>query len=340
MTLSIDEQVDLQAYNTLRLPSKARFFCRVHDLDTLREAVTHAQSLNLPLLLLGGGSNMVLCHDFPGLCILIELTGIQRIDLSKNQVLVRVGAGENWHRFVETSINQGYYGLENLALIPGTVGAAPVQNIGAYGVEIKDFLESVEVLDLESLELRTFNREACGFGYRDSIFKGRLRDRYAITSVTFRLNLKPSLAMGYGELAQDLEAIKDRVPGPRDLFEAVCRIRARKLPDPHLLANAGSFFKNPLVDGNRLLQLQAQYPDLVSYPEPDGRFKLAAGWMIDRSGWKGVREGAVGVHEHQALVLVNYGQGRGVDILRLAKAIQLDIFRRFQVELEIEPRIY
>ena len=227
--------------------------------------------------------------------------------------------------------------MENLALIPGTVGAAPIQNIGAYGVEIKDYMLELQALDRTTLQMRCFTVDECEFAYRDSVFKNALLDQFVITAVTFRLRKKPKLQLNYGGLADELAGVS--TPGPQDLFDAVVSLRSSKLPNPDTLANVGSFFKNPVVSKSQYKNLKEQYPKLVGYSDPQG-VKLAAGWLIDAAGWKGFRRGSVGVHDKQALVLVNYDQAQGGEILDLAAQIQADIADRFNVELSIEPRIY
>ncbi len=331
------ENQSLKSLNSLALEARARYFLAVSDIDELRQALVFARQRTLPVLLLGGGSNLVLTEDFPGLCIQLLLRGIETQPLANKRVRVSAGAGENWHQFVSHCLRQGWHGLENLALIPGTVGAAPVQNIGAYGVEINAFFHSLQALDRETLELRTFCLDECEFGYRDSIFKGTAMDRYVITRVSFDLSRIPALKLTYGALGDELDDCAD--PKPQDLFDAVVRVRSSKLPDPDRLPNAGSFFKNPVITTERFAALKEQYPDIVAYPEHH-RVKLAAGWMIDRAGWKGYRRGDAGVHDRQALVLVNHGAASGKEILSLASDIRADILQRFGVELEIEPRCY
>ncbi len=332
----IQEQVCLAEYTTLRLPVRARYFVRVSSLAALKDALHFSHNNGLPLLVLGEGSNLVVRQDFPGLCVKLELPGIRVAVQEGDAVQVTAAAGESWHAFVVYCLENGWHGLENLALIPGCVGASPVQNIGAYGVEIKDRMLALSALDRQTLQRRTFTRAECEFGYRDSVFKGRLRDRYIILSVTFLLSSQACSVSNYAGLRQWLPHPE---PTPRALFDAVCAARRSKLPDPSTLPNVGSFFKNPVVGAPVHQVLQQRYPELVSYPV-GGEFKLAAGWLIDHAGWKGVVDGAVAVHCDQALVLVNQAGGTGGDILRLAGRIQADIQRRFGIDLEIEPRVY
>ncbi len=327
----------LRELNTLGLAVRSRCYLRVDNQAQLREALDYAAQQQLPVLVLGGGSNLVLSDDFPGLCIHIDFRGIEAEVLDEHWVKVRVQAGEAWHPFVSHCLDQGWYGLENLALIPGTVGAAPIQNIGAYGVEIKDYLLELQALDRQTLRLERFDLSSCQFGYRESVFKGRHRDRYIICSVTFKLRRQPKLTLHYGGLAEELAGIQ--APTPRHLFDAVVRVRSQKLPDPQQLPNAGSFFKNPLIGEDQFQTLKQRYPQIVAYPDAAG-VKLAAGWLIDQAGWKGYRQGDVGVHVKQALVLVNYGAASGHQVLELAARIQADIRQRYGIELEIEPRVY
>lgn len=329
--------VDLQAFNSLRLPARSHCFVEAEQRIVLVQAVELAQQEGWPLLLLGGGSNVVLRGDQPGLCVRIATRGIHPLQQDETWQWVDVEAGEPWHGFVRFCLDHGWYGLENLALIPGTVGASPIQNIGAYGVEVGRFIDSVEVLEIASGNTRRLTGAECEFGYRDSVFKQTLRDRVVILSVRFRLRRQPQLVVDYQGLAAMLASHSQ--PTPQDLFAAVVELRQSKLPDPLQIPNAGSFFKNPVVDYATYQRLLADYPQLVAYPDPQG-MKLAAGWLIDRAGWKGYQQGAVGVHQHQALVLTHSGGGDGSQLLDLAANIQADIQRRFGVALEIEPRIY
>lgn len=302
-------------------------------------------------LVIGGGSNLVLTGDFDGLALLMAIPGRKIVRETDEAVWVEAGAGEPWHAFVEWTVRHGLPGLENLALIPGTVGASPVQNIGAYGLELAERFDSLRAFDTETATFRHFDRAACAFGYRDSVFKqyGKQYDgrreraggvsRYIITSVTFRLPRPWQPVASYADVARVLADKGIVAPTASDIFDAVVAIRRTKLPDPAQIGNAGSFFKNPVVDAAHYQTLRAAEPELVAYAQPDGRFKLAAGWMIDRCGWKGRTLGNAAVHERQALVLVNPGQATGSDVLALAQAIAADVRRRFGVTLEMEPRI-
>jgi UDP-N-acetylmuramate dehydrogenase len=291
----------------------------------------------LPRLVLGGGSNVLFTRDFAGLVLHMRSIGIEIVGEDADVTYVRAAAGENWHRFVQWTLMQGLNGLENLSLIPGSVGAAPIQNIGAYGVEVKDCFHALTAFDFETGKILALGKPDCRFGYRDSVFKNGLRDRAVILDVTFALPKRWQPNLRYADVAQELHARGLAAPTARDISEAVIAIRTRKLPDPAVIGNAGSFFKNPVVPAMQRDALLARHPQLVSYAQPDGSFKLAAGWLIDQCGWKGKSIGAAGVYEKQALVLVNRGGASGPDIVRLAEAIQADVSARFGVMLEPEP---
>ncbi|MGK0375389.1 MAG: UDP-N-acetylmuramate dehydrogenase [Arenicella sp.] len=333
---SIQLGVSLQPYNTLAIPAKAAYLSRCTSIEQLISCLEFAQKKSLPLLVLGEGSNIVFSKDFEGLVVLNRLTGIELVSQESDRVIVKVAAGENWHDFVRHSLEQGWFGLQNLALIPGLVGAAPIQNIGAYGVEVKDTITTVETLDIVSKELHTLNTADCQFAYRDSVFKQVLANKRVITSVTFALSKVANLNLSYPALA----ACFDYAPSPLDVFNAVCQIRAAKLPMPEDIPNAGSFFKNPIVDQDQYLKLQFDFPEIVAFPLQEGGAKLAAGWLIEQRGWKDKSLDAVYIHRHQALVIVNPNFKMGDSVLKLAAAIQADIESVYGVILEIEPRIY
>lgn len=366
MTITSTLQYDfpLQHHNTFGIVANAYACLSVTGLADLQALRHDAVLAALPRLVLGGGSNLVLRGDFPGLVIWMRGQGISLAGEDSEWHLVRAAAGERWHDLVMWTLAQGYGGLENLALIPGSVGAAPIQNIGAYGAELKDCFHSATVYEFDSGAVRTLGRDDCAFGYRDSIFKQALHGRFVILDVTFALPKawKPNLA--YGELAQEVAAALAAaapelgqdgpagmrrstgaaagpggrtLPDPQCIGAAVMAIRRRKLPDPAVTGNAGSFFKNPLVGAGVRESLLACHPDLVSYRQEDGRYKLAAGWLIERCGWKGKRLGRAGVYEKQALVLVNHGGASGAEVMALAAAIQADVQQRFGVLLEPEP---
>ena len=331
---------NLQKFNTLAVPALAQYFVSVKTDDELREALAFARSENLPLLLLGGGSNIVLSTDFPGLVVQIKSQGKEVVNENDEFVWLKVAAGENWHQLVEYSLDNALYGLENLSLIPGSVGAAPIQNIGAYGVEIKDWVAELSALNIRSGLSVTFTNESCQFGYRDSIFKQSLKDQYVITSVTFRLRKQPQLNLTYPALKAALDHIAEGEITPQQVSAAVIDIRQTKLPDPTLIPNVGSFFKNPVIDQQQFEALQAENPAIVSYPAAANQVKLAAGWLIDQAGWRGREIGGAMVHEQQALVLTNPGKLSGQVVLELADMIKQSVLEQFGVRLEMEPRIY
>lgn len=333
----------LQGLNTLALPARADFFAQVDTLEQLQAVLKWRRQQaggQLPVVPLGGGSNLVLAGDVPGLVVRLNILGREVVREDADNVWITVGAGENWHSFVSFCMSFHYWGLENLALIPGSVGAAPIQNIGAYGVEVCDYFAELSAVDVQSGLSVTFGKDACHFAYRDSVFKQQLKDRYIITSVTFRLNKTPKIVCEYPALQQYLQHEPGNAVTPQRIFDAVCAVRRQKLPDPAVIPNVGSFFKNPVVSQAQFAGLEQLHPDIVGYAQTDGQVKLAAGWLIDRAGWRGHVQGAVGVHQQQALVLVNQGGGSGVDILNLATAIQADIEDKYGVVLDVEPRIY
>lgn len=339
MTVSLPLRYDhpLRSFNTFGIAANAQAYLRMDSVDMLREIRRQPALAVLPRLILGGGSNIVLSQDFAGLVLHMATAGIQIVGRDDDATYVRAAAGENWHRFVQWTLAQGLGGLENLSLIPGSVGAAPIQNIGAYGVELKDRFHMLSAFDFDSGQMLRLDRDACAFGYRDSVFKHGLRERAVILDVTFALPRRWQPSLHYADLAQELAGRGIDAPTAQQVSEAVIAIRARKLPDPAIVGNAGSFFKNPVVPAAQREALLAQHPQLVSYAQPDGSFKLAAGWLIDQCGWKGRTMGQAGVYEKQALVLVNRGGAAGADILRLAQAIRADVQARFGVSLEPEP---
>ena len=330
----------LQVHNTLALPSRAAALVEVTGEEELRQALTWAARTGLPPIPLGEGSNVVLAEDLEALVLRLVNRGIERIDEDESTVVLRVAAGENWHQLVCWTLGQRLYGLENLALIPGAVGAAPIQNIGAYGVELCSFVEAVHGVELERGEGFSLAAQDCAFGYRDSVFKQRLRDRVVITAVDLRLSLRQAPRVDYPSLAAQLAERGIAAPGAQDVFDAVVAVRRERLPDPAVEPNAGSFFKNPVVDATTASTLAREWPDLPQYEQPGGGSKLPAAWLIEKCGWKGRCEGGAAVHRQHALVLVNRGGGRAEDIMRLARQIQESVTGRFGIDLEIEPRVY
>lgn len=336
----IRENTDLQSFNTLVLPARARFFAEIHNVDQLREALQWAQTQALPLQVLGGGSNVILAGDWPGLVLHIAMLGkrIQRID---GGALVTVGAGENWHALVQWTLAQHLFGLENLTLIPGTAGAAPIQNIGAYGVEIAERLHCVRGISLDDLTLREFSVAACQLAYRDSIFKQSLRNRFIITEIVLHLRDQFQPVVNYPTLRDALAAIAK--PTALDVERAVREIRQSRLPDPAQLPNVGSFFKNPVISHAQFARLQDTFASIPSFAATDG-VKIPAAWLVEQAGWKGRRTGSVGVHAQQALVLIHYRDGNAAtaaqELLELAAQIQRDVLARFDISLEFEPTVY
>lgn len=333
----LQRDIPLDRLNTFGLPARAAGFAAIETPTQLTALRALPEWRTWPRFVLGGGSNLVLTGDFAGLILQVRIPGRRLVAEDAEAWWIRAGAGENWHDFVIWTLDCGWPGLENLALIPGTVGAAPIQNIGAYGLEMAERFQQLAAVDLETGEIAMFDRAACRFGYRDSVFKQEAAGRYLVTSVTFRLPKCWQPMIRYVELARELEARDFSHPTARQIADAVIAVRSRKLPDPAKIGNAGSFFKNPVVDAATFAGLAERYPELPRYSQPDGAIKLAAGWLIEQCGWKGRSLGAVGVYEQQALVLVNRGGARGEDILRLAQAIQASVRAAFGVELELEP---
>jgi UDP-N-acetylmuramate dehydrogenase len=335
--MQIETGVSLRPYNTFALPSLARSMVRVTSEADVRAVVDHPEMGRAPKFILGGGSNIVLTRDVQAVVLKVEVAGRRLLEAREDAFIVEAGAGENWHDFVAWTLAQGWPGLENLALIPGTVGAAPVQNIGAYGVELQERFESLDAVDFVTGRTVTLTREMCRFGYRDSVFKHALAGKSLITRVRFRLPRPWRAVLGYLELERRQAETGIAHPDARQIFDWVCAIRRAKLPDPALVANAGSFFKNPFVSEAQCRDIIGRDPTVVHYPMPDGSIKLAAGWLIDACGWKGKSVGRAGVYEKQALVLVNRGGASGAEVVTLARAIQESVYGRFGIRLEPEP---
>jgi UDP-N-acetylmuramate dehydrogenase len=333
--MNIQESISLKPFTTFGIDQKAKYFTRVGTLSELKAALLAAKEKQLPVFILGGGSNILLTRDIDALVIKLEIKGINLVKEEGDQLFVEVGAGEMWHELVLHSISQDWAGLENLSLIPGTVGASPMQNIGAYGVEIKDVFDSLQAMHRETLEMHSFDAKACQFGYRESVFKQTLKDQYVITSVTFRLSKTPKFHLEYGAIREVLAANGIEQPSIRAISDAVIQIRQSKLPDPKEIGNAGSFFKNPTISNTQFEALKAAYPSIPGYPSAEG-VKVAAGWLIEQAGWKGKRVGDVGVHTKQALVLVNYGGGSGKELKNLSEQIQASVFEKFGIHLQPE----
>jgi len=336
-SLPLQHNFSLRQLNTFGIEARAASYLRVTAVEQLRAALADPGLAAMPRLVLGGGSNLLLTGDFPGLVLHIALQGREVLPGEADHVHVRAAAGENWHAFVQWTLEQGCGGLENLSLIPGTAGAAPIQNIGAYGLETKDLFHELSAFDPSSGDIVTMKRADCRFAYRDSIFKQEAERGLIVLDVTFALPRQWQPNLRYAELAAAVAEQGLAAPTPRQVADTVIAIRRRKLPDPADIGNAGSFFKNPVVSAAQCAQLLQQFPALVHHAQPDGSEKLAAGWLIDQCGWKGRSMGAAGVYPKQALVLVNNGGATGAEVQRLAAAIQADVAQRFGVALEPEP---
>jgi UDP-N-acetylmuramate dehydrogenase len=337
--MEIQKNISLKQFNTFGIDTRAKEFVVIKTHQDLLDLISQRDLTKEKFLMLGGGSNILFTKDFDGLIIKIEITGIELISEDDQHVWVKAGAGVVWHDFVLYTIEKGWGGLENLSLIPGTVGASPIQNIGAYGVEVKDVIEEVVGIDLIAKHTKIIKSIDCHFEYRSSIFKTTLQNKFLITDVIFRLSKYSELHIEYGAIKDELKTENIKQPTIKDVSNAVINIRRSKLPDPAIIGNAGSFFKNPVVTEQKLTELKAIYPSIVFYPF-DNQYKLAAGWLIEQSGWKGYRENNVGCHEKQALVLVNYGAAAGDEILRLAQKIQDSIKQKFGVDLEMEVNLF
>jgi UDP-N-acetylmuramate dehydrogenase len=332
--MEIEYDISLKPYNTFAIDVKASKLIRIYNKRQLFIVFRKEKDV----FILGGGSNLLFTEDIEQPIVKIETKGIECVSEDENSVLVKVEAGEVWDDFVYYTLKHGWFGLENLSLIPGSVGASPVQNIGAFGTEVKDTITSVEVFDIKYSFIFNINANDCGFGYRDSHFKNIWAGRYIITAVTFRLSKVSNVNISYAALQQELNHQNILVPTPEDVRECVIRVRKSKLPDPEELGNAGSFFKNPVIHIDMFSHIQKEYPDVVIYPVDEKHKKLAAGWLIEKAGWKGVRYGNVGVHEKQALVIVNYGNATSQMIIELAEQIIESVLKKFGVRLEPEVR--
>jgi UDP-N-acetylmuramate dehydrogenase len=337
--MELEKNVSLKSFNTFGLDQLAEFFTEVSSAAELIETLAWADENNLPVKILGGGSNILITGDIRGIVVKVNMKGITPIEETDTYVLVKVAAGENWHDFVQFAISKGWGGIENLSLIPGTVGAAPIQNIGAYGVEIKDVFQNLEAVDRNTGRQVVFDGHSCSFGYRESFFKRDGRDRFVICAVTFRLSKTPAFQLSYGTVEETMHELGYVEPTLEAVGETICFIRKQKLPDPSKIGNAGSFFKNPVIEKTHFEKIKKKHPTLHGFPVGDG-IKIPAAWLIEQSGWKGKRWGTVGVHERQPLVLVNYGSGKGRDLLHLSQCIQESVFKKFQISLEPEVNLW
>ena len=334
--IKIEQNISLKPFNTFGINVKAKQFVDISSLEDLHELLR----IEKDFFIISGGSNLLLTKDIDRLVIYINTKGIDIVDQTKDHVFVKVQAGENWHEFIEWCIDHNYGGVENLSLIPGNVGTAPIQNIGAYGVELKDTMHKLEGLEIDSVKSKIFTNEECQFGYRNSVFKNELKGKYIITSVTFKLTKnKHKLNSSYGAIQSELEKNNNKKPTLRAISKAVITIRQSKLPDPKKLGNSGSFFKNPIISTIDFKDLQKKYPEAPHYIISKNEVKVPAGWLVEKCGFKGKRFGAAGVHKKQALVLVNYGNATGKEIWKLAQKIQKTVDEKFGISLEAEVNI-
>lgn len=341
--MQVQQNISLKQYNTFGIDAKAKSFAGFASTDELAELLAYnesqSSSYQQKILVLGGGSNILLTKDFDGLVLKNNILGLHEVKEDGQHVYVQVGAGEVWHRFVLHCMHKGWAGVENLSLIPGNVGASPMQNIGAYGVEIKDVFYSLEAFHIKHKKIIHFSLNDCEFGYRESVFKRKYKDEFIITNVTYRLNKVPNFNIAYGAIKQELEKMAVKDLSLQAVSQAVINIRSNKLPDPKVIGNAGSFFKNPEIENSKFKILKEQYPSIVGYDLPNGNVKLAAGWLIEQCGWKGYRIADAGCHEKQSLVLVNYGNATGEEIYNLSEEILQSVKRKFDVLLEREVNI-
>ncbi|HET9055962.1 MAG TPA: UDP-N-acetylmuramate dehydrogenase [Chitinophagaceae bacterium] len=335
--MKIIPNISLKPYNTFGVDAKAKYFSGFTSVDELRE-LSNANAWQ-SIFVLGGGSNVLFTKDFDGLVLKNEIKGINIVHENEHYVDIKVGAGEKWHQFVMHCIEHNWAGVENLSLIPGSVGASPIQNIGAYGVEIKDVFYCLEAYHYADKKVYTFTLNDCEFSYRNSVFKARYKGQFVILNATYRLNKQPKFHIKYGAIEQELERMGVKTLNIRAISQAVINIRSSKLPNPDLIGNAGSFFKNPEISAAQFSDLTIQFPGIIGYKLPDEKIKLAAGWLIEQCGWKGFRRGDAGCHSDQALVLVNYGNANGAEILALGEEIRESVKTKFGVELQKEVNI-
>lgn len=336
--MTISKNISLLKYNSFGIEASAKFFASFHSTDELAALTTDRLIENYPMLILGGGSNILLTKNFDGFVLKNELKGIELVKEDANYYYVKAWAGENWHQFVLHCIKHAYAGVENLSLIPGNVGASPMQNIGAYGVEIKDIFHGLEAWDLEERKTVLFTLNDCEFGYRESVFKKQYKNRFVILNVTYRLSKQPVYHIEYGAIKEELERMNLAQLSIRAVSDAVINIRSSKLPDPQKIGNAGSFFKNPVISAARFEGLKKNFPSIPGYPAGED-IKTAAGWLIEQCGWKGFRNGDAGCYDKQALVLVNYGSATGQDIFSLSQSIINSVQDKFSITLEREVNI-
>ena len=337
--MNIQQNISLKPFNTFGIDVEAKYFATFTSIEELQELLTYKLQTTNPKLILGGGSNLLFTKNYNGLVLKNNIRGIELVKEDQNDVYVKAGAGENWHQFVLHCLHHNYAGVENLSLIPGNVGASPMQNIGAYGVEIKDVFYQLEAYHLKDKKLEIFSLNDCEFGYRESVFKKKYKDQFAITSVIFRLHKQPVFNTSYGAVNHELENMDVKELSIHAISQAVINIRSSKLPDWKQLGNAGSFFKNPIIGNSEFSELKRVFPNIIAFPSGEKNTKLAAGWLIEQCGWKGYREGDAGCYSKQALVLVNYGNAKGEEIYQLSEKIIKSVKEKFNVELEREVNI-
>lgn len=335
--LKVYENYSLKELNTFGVNVKAKYYVALNNVECIKNFLSSYEFKNKKRLILGGGSNILFTHDFNGIVLKPDITGIKILKEGKKQVVIKVGAGENWDNFVSFCVKNNYGGIENLSHIPGSVGSSPIQNIGAYGVEVKDVIQEVEALHLDTLTLDVFNVNECDFGYRDSIFKKELKDQYLITSVTFKLLKQLKYITHYGNLNEEIDKLGET--NLSNIRTAVINIRNQKLPDPDKIGNAGSFFKNPVIAESLYQNLKKKYPEIPFYKENNNKYKVPAAWLIEQCNYKGVKKGNTGTFNNQPLVLVNYGKATGKEILSFATEIQDTVKREFNINLELEVNV-
>jgi UDP-N-acetylmuramate dehydrogenase len=338
--MKLFQNYPLQDITTFHAKVFAKYYTVFSSPEFLKQILSSPEVKSMPFIILGGGSNVLFTGNFNGVIIRNAIEGIDIIKEEEDSIYIKASAGEKWHDVVLYCVNRNYGGIENLSLIPGTVGAGPIQNIGAYGVELKDVLHEVEAMNINTLEIRKFSNAECKFGYRDSVFKEEEKGNYIILAVTLKLKKNPNVNVSYGTLSKELESMGVTKPTIKDVSNAVIKIRSSKLPDPDKIGNAGSFFKNPVIANSQFEKIKEQHPTIVSFPATDGYTKLAAGWLIEQCGWKGKRIGDAGVHKDQALVLVNHGDATGKEIYELSTQVIASVKEKFGIELEREVNIF
>lgn len=334
--MKIQKNISLKEFNSFKIDARADLFVDITTIDDILQLIESGLLSEKKYFILGGGSNVLFAGDYNGLIINMSIKGMHIIESNDEYIILEIGAGEEWDNFVRTCVKSQYYGIENLALIPGKVGSAPVQNIGAYGIEQQDCFVTLKAVDLFSKKFVELSKDECKFGYRSSIFKNELKDKVLITSVRYKLSRQKKFNFAYKGLEQEIKKFPVKEIDLQYVYDTVCRLRTSKLPNPNLIGSAGSFFKNPVISNENLENLKSKFPDIKFYKSGDGNWKVSAGWLIEKCGWKGKRFGDAGVYEYHALVLVNYGNAKGSEILSLALEIRDSVLETFGIELEPE----